>query len=613
MSSKSALKKGYFYSPVEVALRRIENGDYVGGVSLLRNAEEDGLTTPEVYAALAEAYFDIEAYTFSLEYWFKFLSVTKSHYDRARGYNGVAACYCRVEDVAMLTYYYDKEQKSAAQLRFDYDNLEFKYDELILDSYEALSHYTERKLERMARLLAEGVAPEDESESLTFDLLEDDFYSDSDFYSVDFPPSEKLLWESANLMSAGEYEKAYDILKAVPESSECYVDARLNMASSLGALDRHDEAISILEKLAEEKPDDGTALLGCAVYFADLNRSEESKHYALLAAYKPKENDEDYCRAAYLLLDFGETEMAAYNLDECLKINPYDFKALILKGEIEYNAGRKDKAAEAFKKTYDLTRSEVARYYYLNSLPCEAGAPRKLSYRFTLPEVERSFKEASISLCIARGKKFVQEQPLEDIYDLCEWCFAAPCDLQAEFARAVFKACPTLREYLIKKLVSERVDLSVKFAIIEELVLGGYKRTVAVTMMGIFMETKIIGADFGKTKVGKKFKKAYASAFAKTCLFDERAEKLPTIAADMFAAIENMGNMDRVDDVNALAGAILYYGEYEACKKRGFFEKVMNTSKKKVKAIARLADYDSYYIGRMEEDGNYIKSEDDDA
>lgn len=539
-------KQKVVWDGYEIALSRYDAGNYEGALTLLLNADEDGHASPHILELIAAIYFDIEMYRYSVEYWLRYLSIVSRADCKAKAYNALAACYCRLDMPGPMTYWYEEQLKVCGPNEMDYDYV-------LMDYYDAVN-----------------------------DAMPDEFYS------VDNPPCDKIAWEGSVLISEGEYEEAIKKLQSIPETDERYTDAQLNVVACLSVIGEEEKSVETLKSLVEKKPESGAANLAYAAYFFDSSRLTESRYYADKADECGLEDEEDMFRLAFLLLSFGEEDKALKQLDDCLSISPYFLKALILKGELFYNRGDKKKAAEVFKKLYDVTRGATARYYYNISVSESGDLPKKLEYGVILPKEEAAARFAHVALIIAGGEKIVKAEKKEVLTDLADWCLFYPNALQCEFVRTLLVSGNKMRGYLIDKLVSPRVDSEAKFAIIEGLARSGYNKKISAEITGVYFTTKIVPADLGADLKNNVFADAYSFAYSKICLFDDRADELIDYACDMFYYALDNHTFDRADDKNALAAAMLYTGGYGVIKQKGFIEHVLMTSKKKMKEMLSI-------------------------
>ncbi len=527
----------------EIALKRYEAGNYEGALTILLNDDEDGHATPRILALIAAVYFDIEMYRYSIEYWLRYLSLVSSTEYKAKAYNALAACYCRLDMPGPMTYWYEEQLKLCGPTEMDYDYV-------LMDYYDAVN---------------DAVAPE--------------------FYSVDNPPCDKIAWEGSVLIAEGKYEEAMAKLEEIPKDDVRYVDSRLNISACLSVDGEDEKSLEVLEKLIEEKPDSGAANLAYAAYLFDTNRMTEAKYYAEKALEYGLDDEEDMFRLAFILLYFGREDEALKQINECLSFSPYFLKALLLKGELFYNRKRYEEAAEIFKKLYDVTRGTISKYYYNLCISPERDKIEKLDYGVILPKEEAATRFAHVALIIAGGEKIVKAEKKETLTDLADWCLFFPNALQKEFIKTLLMSGTKMRRYFIDKLVCPRIDTETKLVIIEGLTRSGYHKKIGVEMTNAYLTTKIVPADFGVKFENDIFADAYAFAFAKICLFDDRAKELREYAYDMFYYTLDHHTLNKITDKNALAAAMLTKGGYDVMDQSGFVTHILMTNKKKIKEM----------------------------
>ena len=540
---ESTKKQKIVWDGYEIALKRYEKADYEGALTLLLNADEDGHATPEILSLIATIYFDIEMYNYSIEYWLRYLSAVSGAENKAKAYNALAACYCRLDMPGPMTYWYDEQLKVC-------DMSELEYDNILMEYYDAVNDTVH-----------------------------------SEFYSVDNPPGDRLAWEGSVLISEGCYSEAVEKLKAVSINDPRYIDAQLNISACYSVLGEEEKSIDVLKALVEKRPDSGVANLSYAACFFDAHQMTEAKFYAEKAVECGIDDEEDLFRLAFILLNLDEEEQALHEIDKSLLISPYYLKSLLLKGEILYNRGNFEEAEQIFKKLYDITRGPTAKYFYSLSVSTQNDKPTKLEYGMILPKNEASLRFTHVAFIIAGREAVIKAEKKEDLKDLVDWCLFYPNGLQADFVKTLISCSKKMSKYLIDKLLCPRVDCEVKFVIIEGLARYGYSKKIAVEMNGVYFTKKIIPTDLGADLPVNVFDDAYAYAYSKICLFDERADDLIDYAREMFYYTLENHTFDKVKDKNALAAAMLFFGEYDVVKQKGFVEQILKSNRKKVKEV----------------------------
>ncbi len=505
------------YNYFDLAMQKKQDGDLVSCLQILRNLEIEGTKNIDVYAEMAEIYFEMEIYPMCQEYWFKYLSHANNSSLKARAYRGLGASFCLDREIDLMTYYYDKKFMSGKQQ-------EFEYDEVLLDYLE----FHEKEFPQ--------------------------------FY-VSYPYSEMtgraLIRSGEEALGKENINTAIERFLMVSPQDERFNEAVFRVCVCYAESGRENEILPYLKEQIERTTNKARiALFICEKL--DEN-SEELKTYLDIAFSDGGLDDaHSYYQLAFYYCQLGLFKRALECLDRSLEFNPYQVLSIYLKGVIYYNQGEIKKSQRYFKKLYDITNDIVSLYCFrLCMNEAEQKNVDKLPYKFGLPEKEKTKKLAVVAYYIANGAKAIKKAKTEELIDLAEFVFWFAHNLEDEVVSIFIAGGNTsVKKYFVSKLLSQSVKNITKMAIVESLVLAGYSKKIDVVFDGIYLKVKLLNCDFefGNEEV---FCKAYAKAVSLSFPFEENLKELQEMTYKTYYTLQTNGKLFKVKNIDALTAIII--------------------------------------------------------
>ena len=123
-------KENYDLAIDKLYNKKIEGNDLLGALSLVDKLEKLQGLDAKVHVTRATIYYKMGLYEESIDNWFKYLSVCNEN-QRVRGYNGLGACFYKLDDKSLAGYYFNEQLKTKDKTIYEYNSVgaEF-FDEL---------------------------------------------------------------------------------------------------------------------------------------------------------------------------------------------------------------------------------------------------------------------------------------------------------------------------------------------------------------------------------------------------------------------------------------------------------------------------------------------------
>ena len=507
---------------LKLAQRRKEEGDLSGSLIVLRNLEDDGKATPEVYATIGEIYFDMEIYSLSREYWFKYLSSSPKTEVKLRAYSALGACYCITMDNYMMGYYYDLEFSLKPQEEQEYDHVLMDY----------------------------------------FDYTKEEFPEFYVTYPIENLSSDNLFVSAVDYADKGDYDEAIRRFSLVKPEYDDYDEAAYRCACCMKEKGVSDAEIADYLKDKYSVAQKGSKIPLYVCELLDKKDKEELKKYLAEAEKCDSDEPADWYFIARVYAEIGMDEKAFPALDKSLYYNPYEVRSLYLYAVLLYNAGDLKASAEYFKKGYDISRDVVNLFLYRLCLSADAKTiSPTLKPSYGLPERAAAEIITEIALIVAGGKYRLKGYTVDQLIEYAEFGLSFSNNLLSDFLLCLMKYAPAkVKNHLISRLYSETVRNYVKMHIIEALVLTGYHKKVDVVFDGILLTLKLKKVSFDGDD-SSVFLKAYAKAVSKSFPFCRDVTSVTAAANDIFERCKALGTLSEVKDENALAAVMTNEGD----------------------------------------------------
>lgn len=502
-----------------LARRRRKEEDYVGALNVLRTILENNKNNTAAIKEIADVYMELDLMMLAVEYWFKFLKYCDED-DVAIGYNGLGTCFYLVDELTLAGYYYDLFFSIAA------NSTEFDYIDERLDFCDTIS----------------------ESEEPEFSVV----------YPLSKVPAEKRIAIAETKFFEGKEKETLKILKSIEKSDESYLDAQLRIAAYHLVKGRIPTAKRVVNGLIRDFPNDPLPLINKLVIEAESGTYDDAKRvFSMIESFDITESPQcgkiaSSCVNA--MLDEGAEKYA----QRAVRDEPYSINALFTLGAAKYNLKKFDEARDAFIKVYQITDSKIAKYYADQCLnPDKRGAPKRMGCEIRYPQSVRKNYLKKVLKYVNKFPK-VTARNLGTILDVCDWIYSFKNTLQAIFAKeCVMSGNAELQDYFIELLLCD-VDDSVKYAIVEALILCGRKDKLSVVYNSIYSEITLLPLDVLWNDKTDVWMRAYAVAFSRMSAFYKvDLMKIRDAAVETLSALFNNGNLSLITDVDAFAVAMV--------------------------------------------------------
>ena len=504
---------GYF----SLAEKKRDEGDLIGSLTILRNIEEAGTKNLEVFAMMGEIFFDMEIYSLSQEYWFRYLAGSNRVDVKLRAYSALGATFCMTMDNYLMGYYYDLEFALNPDAEQDYDHVLFDYLDFNKDEYP-------------------------------------DFYV---AYSAEGLSGKNLFVSAADAYEHGQINEAISRFSAVSPDCEEFDEAVYRAVCCMKDTGISDEEILAFlhEKYDEAKGKGKIAMYICEML--DKNDKQSILGYLDVALDSDLEDPSDNYLIARYFAEFGEHDKAMAALDKSLDINPYELRSIYLYGVILYNQGLYEKSRAYFKSGYDISRDQVNLFYY--ELTFDKGLMKKypeLPFSYRLPENQAADRITSIAVLIAGSKTKLKKQDPDRLIALADYALVFSNNLSSDMIKAFMVYGPNkVKKYFIYKLMSQGVRNYDKMAIIEALALTGFDKKIDVVFENIYLKIRLYKATFDSDP-GDVFLNAYALAVSRMFAFCKDISSLRDTAYRIYFDLERAGKLKKVKNYHALAALI---------------------------------------------------------
>lgn len=525
--------------------KKLNKKDYLSALLITDSV----LTLPKfdklnVYALRAKIYYYMKQYARSSEEWFKYLSSTQNEKLYGRAYNGLGACFYKMQDKNVAGYYFNRQ---------------------IINNKKAIYEFS----------------------SVTAEFYEDVLSADKNYYLA--YPYEKadftnLLLKAEDALRVNEYDKCVEMLSVIPETSKDYPTALITKSIAKYFLgDIEGATLDIEKSISLEKK--AVAVCNAISMFHSTQNEEKVDYYLNLLSKMSVESEEDLYKVAVVYAEKGMHQTAITFAEKYLKLCPYDTSMLLVYGIMNYNLKRFDKAEETFEKVYKINRSYVAKSYIKFCKEDRDENFLELEYSFDLHVGDRHalIKKISSLMKLSTQDKLSLEN---EIYELSNYAFSTSSyQIQSTIITLLGElATDTATQIMKKMLLSLNVYDRVKSGIIGYLVASNTSGETPCTFGNIFRKTIIHSAEFES----ERFTEAYAYVVAKLAPLEKDLLPLKTSAEALYLKAIDKGVLDDIVDVKALSAVIYELSSISNIKSRREFAKFFDASPRQIKAIKEL-------------------------
>lgn len=538
-------------SLIDLASERRQSGNLDGALSTLFYLEERGVRLIDLYAEFSLVFMQLGLYTHAIKYWFKYLaSAPKTKY--ARAYNGLGACFFYLGNYGMSGYYFERQVSVDPDKEYQFDGVMFEYYDSVVD------------------------------------VEKPDFY-------VCYPPKylkpEVLITEAEELFDNKDFEGAIETYSLISPASEYYCDAQIRISVCYLCLNELDKAVKTVEDVIEKYPNNINAIINILGLLATIDRRDDIPKY-LKMAEDLNVSDGDLCyKLATIYCDVNDNLKAIKYLEKAVEFDRFDINSNFLLAMVYYNEKEFEKSKRHFSLCYRLTKSGIAKYYInLVEKTEKSGVFSEITYLFNVQKDEEIRRNNLIKNIIKYEKKTLAKLDKNTVIELLDWAFAVDSNLIEPLTAVLLNTSSVAyRKYYLNKLLDPFTDDEIKKLVITCLVEKGYDKKIGLTFGVFFSKLQLIRAEFDKEK-NQLFTKAYALAFGKLAPLDnEQAYKIRDGAYRLYYQLKENGNIKKVGDLNALAGAIAILSGLKIAKRKSAIANYFYTQATAINEIIALA------------------------
>ncbi len=533
------------------AVEKRKSGNLEGALSILHSLEDSGAKYVDIFSQIAKCYMELELYELAMNYWFKFLDCAPKHL-YVYAYNGLGACSYYLDDFQLATYYFERQIDTEQEVECDYDNV-------LIELYDQVNEHVKPK-----------------------------------FY-VAYPPAKadtsKVIANGDNYVLNGEYDSAISVFETVDENNENYEEAQYKIASCYYYKGDMESAKTAFNRLIERDINKNQSIITLINMLISNEEREEAEKYLQIIE---NENLDVYelARIAPAYLELGKIEQAKKALEIVASEDYYDINSTYLLGQVYYNSKEFEKAKEKFTLCYKLTKSANAKYFIdlCNQTMKDESIFEKNLYNFNIPTKEAKKRIAFIEKIIKDGKKFIAKQNKTILLEYVDWLFTFDSRLQNLIIDCLLtKPYLVVRKYFLNKLLDYSLNDGKKTLIIQKLVEEGYNKKIGVVLGGVYIKLQLLRAEFD-TEKNEIFTKAFARAFSIIApMVTSNHYKIVDGAYKLYYLLKDNGNLKKINDENALSGAISFCAKLRISSEMGLICQYFNTKQSDVQNILELA------------------------
>lgn len=524
-------------------IKKFNNKDLLGALLITNSIEKlPSFDRQELAVKRARVFYYMQEYSLACNEWFKYLSLTNDKKLIARAYNGLGACFYKLNDLKLARYYFNAQLSSDMHALFEYSSVTAEFYQEILS-------------------------------------VEKNYYLAYPYEKADFT---NALERADEYLKIGEVDKVIELLKEVPASSKQYSVALVTLSIAKYFLGEIEDALVDIEKSIEIE-DSIIAICNAISMFFAVENKEKVEYYLNLLKQKDIIEDDDVYKATMVYLEQGEDELA-YNLaQKYLKNNKYNLSMLLLVGILNYNNANYDKAEQLFKKAYQISNSYIFRYYLKIS---QNKSYKKLSYTLDLQDKDRAKIVKKISEFL-KLESDIRKEFEDEILEISSYAISTSVYQIQSTAVALLGELNTNKslEFIKKMLISLDIYDRVKAGALGFLVASGVEGEVGAVFSSIYKSISIYKAVFDDNKV---FNEAYAYAFSKVAPLERDTLKLKESAENIYNTLKEKEMLGSVQDVKALAALMFELSGIKKILSRREFAKFFSANLREIKKIKEM-------------------------
>ncbi len=525
--------------------KKFNSKDYVGALLLTDTVSMlDGYDKLNLCAIRAKIYYQMKHYARSAEEWFKYLSFTNNEKLYPRAYNGLGACFFKMQDSSVAGYYFNRQIISNKKGIYDYSHVTAEFYEDVLSA-------------------------------------DKNYYLAYPYEKADFT---KLLHKAEELLRAEDYEGTLKLIEVIPKNSKYYASALITSSIAKYFKGEIESALIDIETAVsiDKKP---VAVCNAISMFHSQNNEQKVDYYLEVLSGLNVIDEEDLYKVSMVYAEKGEHQKAVYFAEKYLKLNPYDTTMLLIYGIMNYNLERFEKAEQSFEKIYKINRSYVAKSYIKLCREDRGENFLPLEYSFDLHVGDRHglVKDLSRLIKLSTEEKLERQ---EEIYELSNYAFSTSSyQVQSTIITLLGEIATEKAENIMKKmLISLNVYDRVKSGVIGFLVASKVEGEISACFGNIFRKITLYTAQID----GKVFEEAYAYLIAKIAPVEKELLPLKYSAEVLYnKAVEK--NIDLAElDVKSLSAVMYELSTVSKINSRREFIKFFGANASKIKKVKEL-------------------------
>ncbi|MBQ3234689.1 MAG: hypothetical protein IJA97_00845 [Clostridia bacterium] len=522
--------------------------DYLSALLTIDSLESSGADKLDISYKRARVYFEMGRYLQSAQEWLNYLSLSKNEKSYGRAYNGLGACFFKINDDKLAGYYFNRQILSDKKAVYDYSYVTAEFFEEMLSA-------------------------------------EKNYYLAYPYEKADFT---KTLERSEELLKTADYDGVINELSVIPKSSKDYHSALITTAIARYFKGDVIPALKDIEEAVEINPNAVALCNAISMFNAEKNEEKSNYYFDLLKSINV-ESDEDAYKVAMIYCERGDDEKVSIYAEKYLKANPYDASMLQIYGIALYNLNEMDKAEDCFRRAYQISRSYVSKRYLKRLL--EEIDVFRLDYTFDLQHKDKAkaYKDMADLMNASADERFVRQK---EIYELSEYAFSSGSyQLQSSAITLLGDLSTEVSVELMKNvLLQVNVYDRIKAGVLGFLTADGFDGELPCCFGNVFSKIKFYKAVFIEDNA--VFTEAYAYVFAKLAPIEKDMKPIHISAELIYHILKDKGLLDEVTDVRSLGAVIYELSLIGNIKSRREFAKFFEANLKEIKRLKSLIQDD---------------------
>ena len=549
--------------------KRFNNNDYEGVLSLGHHMiYKLRCESRFLYEYMAKANYKIEEYAKAINFWFLYLA-NCDELEKVIAYNALGACFYKMENQDIASYYFNKQLKSKL-------NRPYLYNDVLSEFYNDLTNY------------------------------KDKYYIAYPYNKANF---DMLLTQVINYIKAGQYEKALEELEIIPSDSKYYVEALIQKSICKYVIGKPEEALKDVSLAVKLDGDNFIALFNAiSMFYASGKTAEMKKMLEVLASSKYYNNVENAEKIALIYCELKDYKMVEKFLDKALKKYPYKINLLLLNGITKFNLRKYDDALELFSKCNRLNYSYVNNYYI--KLTKSAINKEKTGREIFVLDYCFDVQRKEHNRIDNRFNKFLEQDVIDkknhrELKILFDYAYEKS---DVKLLQKMLVILNKMEDDFVIRIALKyllRVDMldNVKRSLIALLVYKGFNNELLFVYGNIFNKLKILQPKFNDNC--GILKESYSICISKLASLEDDILLIKKATDKVITSIENGLDASLLNDAYSLSAVLFEISNIKPIKSRRIFLDYFEANQRTVKRYKELINSFSY--PQNEEFENLVK------